>query len=227
MPKGFINVPNVGQQLVDNVGSNIAGIVSTRPQAKYVSGARTILRVNGKIAAFAFGISWNIVTAYKEIGVIDNPLAEELVPQRIRVDGTISAMHMPGFGPGVQLWQADVLDFLFHQYIQIEVRDSVTSQLLFYAPRAAITTRREEIRVDNLAHLSLNFIAIGFRDEKDPVVPDNVDTLSKPTKSISDAGDAVPFKQDPIGDSSSAVPTTEGEAADFNQLYNTVNPGVG
>lgn len=172
MPVGFDNVPNVGQQLVDNtLEGNLGGIISTRPSAKYMSGARCVLKINGKPVAFAFGIQWRVDTAYAEINAIDNPLPEELVPRAIKVSGSISALHIPGLGPGAKLWQPDVLSFLFHQYITIEVRDSATGQLLFYAPKSVINSRQEEIRVEELAQMTLSFMSIGFKDEKEPDVP--------------------------------------------------------
>lgn len=185
MANGFQNTPPELQSVVDNaVGGNIGGIISSRPTAKYMSGARCVLRLNGKVALFAFGISWRIQTGYKEVNAIDNPLPEEFVPQKIRVDGSISALHVPGQGAGVQLWQPDALSFLFHQYIQIEVRDSQTDQLLFFAPKAVITNRSEEVRVDQLANVTLSFMAIGFRDEKDPTYPADFDKTS-PTSGTS------------------------------------------
>ncbi len=117
MPTGFNNVPDFGQQLTDNIlEGNLGGIISTRPSAKYMSGARTVLRINSKPVAFAFGISWRVDTLFTEVNAIDNPLPEELVPKAIKVSGNISALHIPGQGVGVQLWQPDVLGFLFHQY---------------------------------------------------------------------------------------------------------------
>lgn len=182
MPSGFNNTPDIGQQVTDNlVGGNLSGIISTRESAKYMSGARCVLRVNSRPVAFAFNISWRIETLYTEINAIDNPLPEELVPKSIKVTGSISALHIPGQGVGIQLWQPDVLSFLFHQYITIEVRDSTTNQLLFFAPKAVINSRQEDIKVDDLAQVSLNFQAIGFKDEKTPTIPENFDNKAQNT----------------------------------------------
>jgi hypothetical protein len=184
MPTGFNNVPDFGQQLTDNIlGGNLSGIISTRPSAKYMSGARTVLRINGKPVGFAFGVSWRIDTAFTEVNAIDNPLPEELVPKAIKVSGSISALHIPGQGAGAQLWQPDILSFLFHQYLTIEVRDSVTNQLLFYASKAVITSRQEDIKVDDLAQVSLSFMAIGFKDEKTPEIPSDATTSAKENSS--------------------------------------------
>lgn len=174
MPKGFNNTPPAGQGLLDNVvGGNISGILSTRPSAKYASGARCILKINGEIIGFAFGISWRITTAVSEINTIDDPFTNELVPQRCTVDGSISALHIPGVSAGTKGWQANALSFLFQKYIQIEVRDSKTDEVLFLASKAMITSRQEELRVDQLANVTLSFKAIGWRDELPPTIPEN------------------------------------------------------
>lgn len=168
---GFNNRPN---SVVDNVASNVSGVFSTKPSAKYSSGARTTLKINGKIVGFAFGISWRITTAVTEILTIDDYLPAELAPQRVTVEGTVNALHIPGQSAGTELWQPDSLNFLFQQYITLEVRDSATDQLLFYTSKAMITSRAEDIRVDSLANVSLSFRAIGFQDERKPELADGV-----------------------------------------------------
>ena len=206
MPAGFNNVPpDFGLQTAENaLSGTVGGIFSTRPSAKYMSGARCVLRINSKPVAFAFGISWRIDTSYLELNVVDNPVVEELVPKAIRVSGSISALHIPGHGPGAQLWQGDMLSFLFHQYITIEVRDSVTNQLLFWAPKAAITTRQEDIKIDDMAQISLSFIAVGFKDEKEPSVPAGANTVPK---KLNSNGDLHSNTQSAIANSSGLIPT--------------------
>jgi hypothetical protein len=166
---GFDNVPTVGQ----NLNSSVSGIFSAKPTAKYASGARCVLKINGKISAFAFAVSWRINTTVTEILTIDDYFPAELAPQRISVEGTISALHIPGTNPGTELWQADALHFLFQQYIDIEVRDSATNELLFHTNRAIVTSRQEDMRVDALSNVQLTWKAIGFQDERKPELPDS------------------------------------------------------
>lgn len=168
------NTANIGSRLAANAADNIDGIFSIKPVAKYLSGARCVLKVNGKIAAFAFGISWNIETAAQEIMTIDDPLPYELAPTTITVSGQISGFRIPGAGPGQQLLQADILSFLHQRYIEIEVRDSQTDNLIFLTKKALVTSRSENIRQDALAEMTLNFKAIGFADERSPKLPDGV-----------------------------------------------------
>ena len=153
---------------LSNVNSSLSGIFSAKPTAKYASGARCLLKVNSKLCGFAFNVSWRVTTQVSEINTIDDYMPHELAPQRITVEGTISALHIPGQGVGAQLWQPDILNFLWQQYITIEVRDSATDQVLFYTGKAMITSRSEDIKVDSLANVSLTWRAIGYRDERMP-----------------------------------------------------------
>lgn len=206
MSTGFNNRPPVGQSILNNLAENFTGIFSTRPTAKYASGARCVLKINGKVVGFAFGVSWRINTNYTEINCLDDPLSEELVPQRSSVEGTISAMHIPGVSATTEGWQPDVLSFLFGKYIAIEVRDSQSDQLLFFTAKAVITSRLEEVRVDQLSSVSLSFRAIGWRDEKDPSFPS--DAFGKPGEQSSPQDSLIPQIPTPQMPTAPKIPST-------------------
>jgi hypothetical protein len=208
---GFNNRPNVVQRLTDNVAGNIAGIFSTRATAKYASGARSILKVNGRVCGFAFNISWRINTTVTEVMTIDDYMPYELAPQRIVVDGTISALHIPGTSAGTEIWQSDVLNFLFQRYITIEVRDSVTDQLLFFTDKAMITSRQEDVKVDSLASVQLSWKAIGFRDEREPERAQDVDR-SKPI--AADTRSTATISLDPLSVATDPTSVTQPVAPD-------------
>lgn len=154
--------------LEGNLSSNIAGIFSVKPMAKYHSGARCILRVNGDIVGFAFGISWNISTQATEIETIDDYLPYELAPSRISVSGTISGFRIPGSSPTQKFIQTDIASFMHQRYISIEARDAQTDDLIFLTQKALVTSRSENIDTNDLSKLTLQFKAIGFRDEREP-----------------------------------------------------------
>ena len=167
--------PN-GGELFENLASEGASIFSIKPMAKYLSGARCVLRLNGKIVGFAFGIAWNISTDVTEIRTIDDYMPYELAPKHISVSGSISGFRIPGSGPTQTLLQADALSFLHQRYIEIEVRDSQTDNLIFVTKRALITNRTENSRSGELTQMSLNFKAIGWADERSPDYLDNSST---------------------------------------------------
>jgi hypothetical protein len=168
------NPISIGERLAQNAASNLEGIFSLKPMAKYLSGARCVLRVNGKIVGFAFGISWKITTDATEIITIDDYLPYELAPSRITVTGSITNFRIPGSGPGQLLIQPDVLSFLHQRYVDIEVRDSQTDNLIFLTRKALVTNRSENIRNNSLAEMTLDFKAIGFADEKLPEEPGGI-----------------------------------------------------
>jgi len=171
-----IDSPNSVEAALTNAVGEIASIFSAKPMAKYLSGARCVLRMNGKIIGFAFGITWKVETTVTEINTIDDYMPYELSPKHIRVDGTISAFRIPGSGPTSELLQTDMLSFLHQRYIEIEVRDSQTDNLIFLTKRAMITGRTENVKSNQLADMTLSFKAIGWADEKTPNYPDGFDS---------------------------------------------------
>jgi hypothetical protein len=168
---GDINGGSASPDIEANLAENLAGIFSTKPLGKYFTGARCIIRINGALAGFAFGIQWKIETSQDEINTIDDYFPYEYAPKRCRVEGTISCFHIPGRGATAEDIQPTALSFLFQRYITIEVRDSQTDNLLFMTTKAVITSRVEDVRAENLATASLSFKAIGWLDEKKPDFP--------------------------------------------------------
>ncbi len=156
---------DVGQDIIENVVRQGTGLISSRPNARFVTGARTILKVNNQLFGFAFSVSWRITTDVIDITTIDDYLPYEFAPRRISVEGTLSSFRIPGRGPTAEVMQASVLSFPFHKYISIEVRDSVSNALLFYTDKAVITTRAEDISNENLTSVSINWKAIGWKDD--------------------------------------------------------------
>lgn len=160
------NDRGVKTNLLNNLVEGTGSILALKPVAKYFTGARCILKLNGEILAFATGISWTITTAAEEVLTIDSYLPHELMPTRIQVNGNISGFRIPGNGPGAKLIQPDSLSFLHQRYIDIEVMDSQSDNLIFKTNRALIVRRNESVRTGDMSQLSLDFTAIGFIDER-------------------------------------------------------------
>lgn len=178
------------QNLTDSLGS----ILSLRPQAKYMTGARTIIRVNGNIVAFAFQVTWNVRTEGTEINTIDDPLPWEIAPRKIEVSGTLGMFQVPGQSPQVQTIQSDVGSFLMNRYITIEVKDSSTDSIIFRAGSAMITGQQSELTSDQIGRTTLTWKAVGWQAENPPSTPkdqlktdDDVESsMSKANKGIKD-----------------------------------------
>ena len=199
MSSDFGTGKSFGQTVLDNISGQVAPIFSTKPTAKYSSGARCVLKINNQIVGFAFQISWRINTVQEEIFTIDDYLPYELAPRRISVEGTLGMFRIPGQGASAEYIQSNLLSFMTHRYISIEVRDSATNDLLFYTPKAAITSRMEDIKSDDLNRVTMSFKAIGWQDEKVPKTQDTqkMKQFKNDLDGASDSGiifDTPPFK---------------------------------
>ena len=183
--RGFTNdTSNAAQNLVNNVLAQAPGLLSAKPAAKYASGPRCVIKINNQLMGFAFDVTWQITTENVEIKTIDDYIAYELVPNRISVEGTMSAFHIPGAGASAQLIQANLLSFLFHKYITLEIKDSATDELLFISNKVVITSRSENLSAEKLAQVQLTWKAIGWEDEIKPEPPQYFDSAPKTDPSI-------------------------------------------
>jgi len=162
-----------GNSFADNALSSLSSILSLRPQAKYMTGARTIIRVNGDIVAFAFQVAWSIRTEVTEINTIDDALPWELAPKRIEVTGTIGMFQVPGQSPQAMTIQSDVGSFLMNRYITIEVKDSSTDAVIFRAGTAMITGQQSELSYEQIGRTTLTWKAIGWQVENPPKTPED------------------------------------------------------
>ena len=151
------------------------GVISARQIAKYASGARTILKVNDEIVGFAFAVSWNISTEHRDIFTIDSMYPEDTAPSLVQVSCSISGFHIPGDSPSNREMQANRKSFLHHKYIDIEVRDSQTDEILFKANKAYITNRSQAINAGELSKMTLQFRAIGWLDDLTEYTVEGVD----------------------------------------------------
>lgn len=161
-------VTAVEQKLANNVSSQFGTIFTLKPQAKYLTGARTIIRVNGDVVAFAFQVTWNCRTEVTEIYTIDDPLPWEIAPKTISVTGTLGLFQLPGDSPTARLMQADVATFLMNKYITIEVKDAASDNIIFKTNRAMVTGQQGEVTSEKLSTMTLSWTAIGWRAENEP-----------------------------------------------------------
>jgi hypothetical protein len=168
----------IGNAVADAVSANAGGIFSLRPQAKYMTGARTVLKVNDKLLGFAFQVSWNINTEQTEIYTIDDPLPHEIAPKRISVSGTLGCFVIPGRSATAEVIQSDMRSFLVNKYITIEVRDSVTDEIIFQTKNAVVTNNQTSLTADQAGTMQLNWKAIGWLSEQSPEEPRNANKSS-------------------------------------------------
>jgi hypothetical protein len=128
---------------------------------------------------FAFGVTYNISTPAEENFTIDDYTAYELMPGKVTVSGTLGMFHIPGKGPTAQLVQANLLSYLMHRYITIEISDQMTGQKIFKTERAVITNKSQTLTAGDISTIQLTWKAIGWIDEFTPNLPQGADVSSK------------------------------------------------
>jgi hypothetical protein len=141
------------------------------PSARFIAGGRTIISINKVSAPRLSSISWRILTEQRPIREIDNHFAYELAPNIIDVSGAYTEYREPFRGPTISQHQANPLSFMWHPYISIEVRDSLTDALLFFSGKCAITERSESVSMDGLMMTSIKWQALAWKDEYEPTIP--------------------------------------------------------
>lgn len=184
MAAGFGNGSSLGSRIANNLaqGAGISGVFSTKPSAKFMTGARVVLRINGRISASFSQVSWDIQTDGREIQTIDDYLPHEIAPTRISITGTLSGFRIPGQGATVELQQANMLSFLMQKYVVIEVRDSQTNELLFFTSKAQIIGRSEAYQSENMGNVTLRWKAVGWKDEQAPELPTGLNPDDNPLR---------------------------------------------
>lgn len=175
---------------LENFGSSVGSVFTLKPQAKYLTGARTILRINGNVVAFAFSVSWSARTEATEIYTIDDALPWEIAPKRIEVSGTLGLFQLPGQSPLVSRFQSDPATFLMNKYISIEVKDSATDAIIFKAGSAMVTGQQGEIGSEQMGRMTLTWRAVGWQAENPPT-PFTADEMKADPDSL-DAGSLSP-----------------------------------
>lgn len=132
------------------------------------TGARAILRINGKLAAFATDVSYTVETDYKVQNEIDNVLPAELYPNQIHVSVTMTNVRVPNGSPAVELFQPTMLNMMSQPYCTIELRDRGTDLTILYVPKAMLTRRAGRVAARALANETWTFIGLGYWDERGP-----------------------------------------------------------
>lgn len=161
-----VTLPGVAENLLSNIGS-----ISAKPEAKYLTGARCVIKVNNKLVGFAFSVNWNIQTDNQEIFTIDDYLPAELAPKVITVSGSLSTFVIPGRSTTSELLQSNVLSFMMNKYITLEVSDSATGTLVFKTNKAVVVGQQTTMQSGQLAITQLAWKAIGWQNEFAPETP--------------------------------------------------------
>ena len=139
-------------------------------EPKIFSGAKAILKINQKLLVFAQDCSYSINTDVSEIETIDESVAEELAPSRIRVEVTCTKFRIPGETAQALKAQPGVLNNLIGQYSTIEIcdRSVISNGTILYVPRAKMVSCTGGAGSRRLSTETWTFRGLGWWNETEP-----------------------------------------------------------
>lgn len=158
-----------------NRKASAASLLSIRPQPRIMSGARAVIKINGKVTALCTNVTYNINMDWQEIKGIDELVPNDLAPSNYSVTGSMSLYRVPNNSPIKNFIHSDMFRGIVWPYTTIEIRDKRTDELLVLIKRCAITSRSESYAHGQPVVTTMNFVGIGFRDEETPeFLPDKL-----------------------------------------------------
>jgi hypothetical protein len=137
-------------------------------QPLVLSGARTLVSINGQPFAAGYVLDYAIDYLADELLGVDSVLPEELAPGGIRVSANLRVFRTPENDP-TALNIAPKADQMSPQaeysksgYITIEIRDRVTDKTVLFLPRARVLRRTGSVQAEDLLSENWSIRGIGF-----------------------------------------------------------------
>jgi len=130
-------------------------------QAVSLSGSLVKVYISGSLFTNVQSVNYTIDYGINEIGGVDSPFPQEVVPTRISVTGTISGLVIKGAGglqgAGVT---SKIIDVMNQSYVSIRIVDRHTDQNLLFVAQAMITNESVSVSAKGLARSSFGFKGI-------------------------------------------------------------------
>jgi hypothetical protein len=151
-----------------NLQTSAAALLSLGNQPKIVSGARAVIKINGKVSALCTNVSCDISMNWQEIRGVDELVPNDLSPTEYTVKGSMTLYRVPNRSPIASYLTPDMFRSLIWPYSTIEIKDKRTDEVLLLVKRCVITSRTEQFNPRQLTTTVLTFVGIGMRDEEAP-----------------------------------------------------------
>lgn len=135
----------------------------------FLTGARCVLKMRGKIIGFAFGISYQIRIEQRPNFVIDSIYPVEIYPWRVNVNGQVFNFRLMGLSATKMRLQPTYDNVLISKYVTIEIYNKDTDVPNNLSPiitfdKAMIVDRSESYSSESVVQTSLTFTSIGWSD---------------------------------------------------------------
>lgn len=137
-------------------------------QSVVLTGARTIISVNGRTLPIISDISADIQTDHIELKTVDNLSAEEIAPTSVSIRMTITCYRLPDNGLSQLGITPGAGQIMSSPYTNVEVRDRLTDATILFVPKMRITNVSLRSPARGPAQVTMSLVGTYGWDELGP-----------------------------------------------------------
>jgi hypothetical protein len=151
---------------------------------EYSTGARSKIRINGKLIGAATEISWTVQGNFEPLQTIDNVMPLEIMPHQCVIRAEMKSFIHPDYSPASQHMFTVLQAYLHTPTATIQVMDRLGNML--FAMRGSFTELRGSVSAKNISTMSASFLGYYWRDftqqEYSPIKLSLLDLLKQKAK---------------------------------------------
>jgi hypothetical protein len=136
------------------------------PSQTVMTGASVACYINGQLFAQVIGASWQSATPRKAIFAIDSPVAHEIAPTTVIVQGTLKLIRViQDGGLEGQGIAARFPDIQSEKYCSIVLLETISDTVLFRSDRCAVEGQSWDVPIKGLVTGTMVFKAFDWTNE--------------------------------------------------------------
>jgi len=132
-----------------------------------IAGCHLKCLINGQVFGYVSGVpQLNVDSPYRQVQEIDSNITKELIPTQTTISGTLQVLRGRSTGglEGAGM-AASGRDALLQKYIDIQLVDRVTDEVVFWAIKCQITRQTWAITPKQLVVGQISFIGVEFAND--------------------------------------------------------------
>ena len=140
----------------------IADPTNTHQLPEFSTGARSKIRLNGKLIGAATDVSWSVDANFEPLQTIDNYMPVEIIPHQCVVKAELRSFIHPDYSPASQHMFTILQSYLHTPTVTIEIMDRLGNMI--FAARGSFNAVRGSVSTKQVSTMSASFVGYYFRD---------------------------------------------------------------
>lgn len=130
-------------------------------QSVTLRGADIKIYISGKLYPEAQSANWTIDYGENEIYGVDSQFPQEISPNRLSVQGSITGVRVKSSG-GLQGYDArsKISEILYAPYTSLRIKDRHSGRDILWLPQMKVTSESVQIQAKGVVRLNFNFKGI-------------------------------------------------------------------